>query len=1325
MIPARRILRWLAASMTLMAVLGVVAALLLRSDWFRQRLRDRMVRVIEAATGGRAEIGSFRFDARRMRISVNDFVLHGREAPGDPPLFRAPSLEVSLKLLSLVKPALDLRALKLARPAIHIIVFEDGSTNFPAPRVRPAPKGVVQRILDLAVDDFRIEDGRLLFQHRRIPIHVSAERFRTLWTFDSSGPNYDGSFSAARLETSLGGFPALPVRCQARLRLDAQRLQILSATLELEQSRLDVRGAIEQWAAPRASFQYAGRLRLEELRAALGAEDLPQRGDVRLDGRAELGSGEPWTAGRFDARGLLLERGGIRLAGVRAAADFNLRPDRLEWHNLRATLLSGRLAGHGTLAGWRDLNLEASLEDLSLRDLAAAAGYSSGPYQALVRGKLTLRGATNAGLEKWRIQTAIELAPGLEGEPLSGRIELDYDGRRSTLAVHRSHLATRSSHLELSGVAGEILHVSVHTSSWDDLERLRSVVPGLAREQIPAKITLTSADFRGAVRGPLSNLEIEGRLLGKGLSFEGVAFETAEAELEASARRLVLRRLRLTAPDLFATGSFTVGLDNWRAGRTSSFSAAVSLQSGDVAGLLARGGWKLPVAGEIEASLTASGTVAQPQAKARWVLVRGSAYEQDFERLTGEAAYRDRALTFRQIEARLGPGRIVLSGAYVHDERDFSRGRLRLQASAERLDAGSLRWLRQAAPEWRAVASAEFHSVIRVAPDGASLEALDGHARLDRVAWRDAALGALDLTASTDGSVLALELRGQLGGAEIQARSSVRLQDGYPAVGLLRFGRIQLADWLELLSVRDWQARRQPPLEIIAAGQLSFDLASIEKKLWKGTLELSEIELRPRTTPKAAAFSLRSPEPWIVELSAEEARMRKARLTGRNTELELTGSLRLSSREPFNLRCRGVFGLDALQELDPDLHTGGQLLLDAALRGPLDRPDLYGRVEVRNAFVNYADLPNGLDKVNGVLFLYRDRATIENLVAESGGGKVNLQGFVTFGESPGYWLQLRAADVRVRYPEGVSSTLNAALALTGNPAQSVLSGELTITRAAFHPQTDLGSMLVRSAQRPERPSHPLLENVRLDVRIRTAPQVRLETSLTRSLQAEADLRLRGTALRPALLGRALISQGEILFFGNRYSIESGEILFVNPARIEPLVNLHLQTRVRGVEVTLNINGPLNKTAVTYRSDPPLPFSDVVALLATGRAPSAAPGLSTARSEFAQSWEQAGAGALVSQAIASPLAGRLQRFLGVSRLKIDPTVRGIENTPEAHLTLEQQITPDVTLVYITNLARAQQQTIRLEWDFTRNFSALAVREANGLFGVDFLYKKRFK
>ena len=102
------------------------------------------------------------------------------------------------------------------------------------------------------------------------------------------------------------------------------------------------------------------------------------------------------------------------------------------------------------------------------------------------------------------------------------------------------------------------------------------------------------------------------------------------------------------------------------------------------------------------------------------------------------------------------------------------------------------------------------------------------------------------------------------------------------------------------------------------------------------------------------------------------------------------------------------------------------------------------------------------------------------------------------------------------------------------------------------------------------------------------------------------------------------------------------------------------------------------------------------------------------------------GGLISEAISEQLSSRLQRFFGASRVKIDPTsVPGIEYLPEARLTVEQQVSKEVTLTYITNLNRTEEQIVQIEWDFSKRWSAIAVRDANGLFGVDFQYRKRFK
>jgi translocation and assembly module TamB len=160
-------------------------------------------------------------------------------------------------------------------------------------------------------------------------------------------------------------------------------------------------------------------------------------------------------------------------------------------------------------------------------------------------------------------------------------------------------------------------------------------------------------------------------------------------------------------------------------------------------------------------------------------------------------------------------------------------------------------------------------------------------------------------------------------------------------------------------------------------------------------------------------------------------------------------------------------------------------------------------------------------------------------------------------------------------------------------------------------------------------------------------------------------------------------------------------------------------------VILTVSGPITKLNLTPRSDPPLEFSQVVALLATGSAPSSDPTLAARQTNSNQSFTQLGASALIGQVVANPVSSRLQRFFGVSRLKIDPQLTGVENNPQARLTLEQQVTKNLTFTYITNLSSSNQQIVRVEWALDRQFSVIAVRDENGLFGIDFLYKKSFK
>ena len=94
-----------------------------------------------------------------------------------------------------------------------------------------------------------------------------------------------------------------------------------------------------------------------------------------------------------------------------------------------------------------------------------------------------------------------------------------------------------------------------------------------------------------------------------------------------------------------------------------------------------------------------------------------------------------------------------------------------------------------------------------------------------------------------------------------------------------------------------------------------------------------------------------------------------------------------------------------------------------------------------------------------------------------------------------------------------------------------------------------------------------LRNIQFDVRIRTTPNATLVSQYTQEVQTEADLRLRGSLIKPVVLGRVLVHQGLVQFFGNRYTISRGELLFYSTATLAPSLDLDLETRIRGVRCT--------------------------------------------------------------------------------------------------------------------------------------------------------------
>jgi translocation and assembly module TamB len=1353
-------------------VLASAAVLVLSSGWFREKVRQRIVAEVEKATGGRAEIAAFRFEWRQLRGEVDGFVLHGTEPPDAPPLFQAAAVTVGIKIISALERSVDLRDLEVKRPRIYLIVYPDGRTNVPAPRIKRAGKGAVETILDLAIDRFSLLDGSFEVEGRgKTPFDARGRSLRAQFTYDTGGPRYRGRISAAPADIEWSAYRPDPVDVSLTMALERNRVRIDSARVATAQSEAEFSGAIDSLVSFSGSLQYKARVSLAEA-ARLLAWRTQLEGPVTLAGGVRFqGTSDYQAAGSFHAAGLLfrpdprfvlrdfsadgavnldprrIEVTGMRLSGLAMAAVAGkgrsleaipvsgsvekvvLRQKTLDVAGIRMEALGGRFTGRAQLAGFERVRVEGDVSDFDVRHMLRVYNGQTVPWDGTASGAMELSAALRQP-STLRLAAHMTISPAGTGAPVHGSIDATYDAAGDTLDLGRSFLALPATRVEFSGVLGRQLAVHVDSRNLDD------VLPALDIQSLPVRLQNGRAVFHGTVSGKLESPHIAGHGEVTNLAWSGQVFDALSGDVDATPEEVALRNGSLRHGALQALGSGSLGMRDWKVSDASPVSATGSIRKAAAADLLAlAGGKNMPIQGTISADASVSGTFGGPVAHATFTVTAGTLSNEPFDRFTGTVKYAGHTAELAKAELTAGGKQITLQANYQHEPGNFRRGRLRFQVESNAMPLDQFRTLRQELAGIQGTAAVQATGLVDIGPaagqPGFRLVSLNGALNGRDLRINDQPVRDVTLTATTKGSEIVARLDSAVAGLTVQGEGKWSLTDDYPGTAQIGFRQVDLG------RLQAWLKHGKPAggMQLAGSAEATLEISgpAIKPELWKAALRVSSLNVGPGGTLAAngKSLSLHNAAPIVLTMERNVVKVQSARLVGSATDLALSGTINLQQKNPLDLRVAGSFDLATLRDFNRDLDSAGSVQTGVTIRGPLSKPQIAGRLDIRDATFNMAQMPIGVYKVNGVILFDGSRATIETLTGESGGGQVRLAGFAGYGgDALIFRLHASARAVRVRYPEDFSTVGDASLNLTGTSDSSLLSGRITVLRMGFNPQSDFSSILAKSAQ-PVRTSPArtgLLANMHFDVQIESSPDLTFQSSLAQGIQAEASLRLRGTGTNPSLLGRINVTQGQIVFFGTQFTISQGSIAFYNPVKIEPVLNVDLETKARGIDVVLNISGSINKLNMTPRSDPPMPFSDIVALLATGRSPTSDYSTLMASPASPQSLQQLGASALLGQAIASPVTGRLQRFFGVTRLKIDPTLSslsGVVNNPEARVTIEQQVTPDITFTYVTDVTSSNPLVVQVEWAFSRNWSAVAVREENGLAGLNFLYKRRFK
>src|ERR1017187_6865983 len=107
----RIVLRGAVALGIVLVVCAIAGLLVVRSGWFHERVRQRIIAEIERSSGGREDVGNFGFNAASLVATVSPLVLHGRETAGEPPLLEIKSVAVGLRIVSMMERKIDLSSL--------------------------------------------------------------------------------------------------------------------------------------------------------------------------------------------------------------------------------------------------------------------------------------------------------------------------------------------------------------------------------------------------------------------------------------------------------------------------------------------------------------------------------------------------------------------------------------------------------------------------------------------------------------------------------------------------------------------------------------------------------------------------------------------------------------------------------------------------------------------------------------------------------------------------------------------------------------------------------------------------------------------------------------------------------------------------------------------------------------------------------------------------------------------------------------------------------------------------------------------------------------
>ncbi len=1286
----------------LLVVAGAGGYFYLRSAGFTQFALRKIEDAAHEATGGRTQIGSLDFRLSTLTAHLHNIVVHGTEGPGSSPLLKIDELTVSVKIQSVFRRKFTLSELVIQHPVAHLVVDRHGRNNLP--QAPPSNSSSHTNIFDLAVGHFALNNGEVNYNDKKIPLNADLYNLESSINFDSLASRYSGTLSYNNGRLQYAEYAPLPHSFSTKFSATPSALSIESALMKVGSSSVSVHGDISNYVNPTAAADYAVHIHTQDF-AAFSPSAKPN-GDVMLTGKLNY-ENAPYRSllrsvaitGKLSSEQLSALTSNGRIEMRRLAGTYNLANGTLRAPAIKADSLGGQLRAALEM---KDLDttpvthVQAALRSISLHILQQSVRGSDLKQVALLgtldgnadaswtgtigniraRSDLTIRGAAKSPAEG--------SSPNI---PVDGVIHMIYDGPQEILTLRQTSVRIPSTTLTADGQVSNHSSLIIHAQA-DDLHQLEEFASAFAQKTLP--VIAGSAKLDGTVRGSMRKPQISGQLAAHNLHVQGSEWRSADLTVAANPSQVVLSKGALVnAKRGHASFDATVALRNWSYPANNPIHGHLSIQQMSVTDLEHLANVQYPVSGELSANLSFKGSQLNPSGSGSVTVVNARAYDEPIQTAGLKFQASNGTITSTlQVAADAGSAHGELT--YTPQTKAY-----KVSLSAPAIVLQKLRTLQEQNNDLKGTLSLSASGQGTL--DDPQLVATIQLPRLD---MRQGSITGLKAEANLANKHATFTFDSEVAQASIHGRGEVNLTGDYEASASIDTSKIPLEVLLASFASSVPQGfQGQTEMHATLKGPLK-DKTRLEAHVTIPAFSASYQQLQIAAAGPIRADYIRS----VVTLQPAEIR-------GTDTSLRVQGSFPLAGSSAANLAAQGSVDARILRILRPDVQSSGKVTIDLHASGSSKSPSIQGHIQMQDVALRTADAPVGVDKLNGSLDVTNDRLQISSLTGEVGGGQMSVGGFIVYRPSLQFNLAVQGSSVRLRYPQGLRSVLDANLTFSGNTQASSLDGQVLIDSLSFTPDFDLATFSDQFSSSVATPAQPgFADTIQLGVGVRSKANLSARSSQV-SIEGSVMLRASGTAANPVITGRTDLTSGELFYRNNRYELQRGLITFNDPNQINPILDVSVKTTVEQYNLTIGLRGPLDRLTTSYVSDPPLATADVINLIAFGKTTSESAAASGSQST--DSMIASGA----QSAIGGEFSGGIQKLAGLSSLQIDPLIGGNSQNPSAQIALQQRVTKNFLFTFSTDVSQPGDEMVQGEYQINKRWSVSVTRDQLGGISVD--------